>query len=200
MAAQHTFSAPRTHGVIVDFMARPLWRLSQAVALCGVALLLVLLVWRLAHQKAPPRVGGAAPVFSLPYLSSAGKLNLASFHGRPVVLSFWASWCEPCKAEAATVERLYRVYARHGVEFIGIDTNDAASDARHFVKTHGITYPVVRDVDGLVASNSYDIANLPTMFFVDRRGRLIVGSILGPLTEASNARTFRRDIAIASAS
>lgn len=163
-------------------------------------MLLVLLIWRIANQHAAPKVGALAPRFSLPYLTSSGTLNLATLRGRPIVLSFWASWCEPCKAEAPTLERLYKIYAKRGVVFVGIDTNDAEADARHFVKTHGITYPVVRDVDGLVASNSYDIANLPTMFFVDRSGRLVVGSILGPLTEANNARMFRRDIAIASTS
>src|SRR5437762_2864664 len=103
---------------------------GQVVALAAVAALLIVLIWRLTHQPAPLKLGGPAPGFSLTRLDREGTLDLASLRGSPVVLNFWASWCGPCKREAATLEQLWRHYRPRGVVFVGIDANDAASDAR----------------------------------------------------------------------
>ena len=172
-------------------------RASQLLAVVGLSALLALLVWRIAHQNSPPNTGGPAPNFALPYLSSAGDLHLTSLRGDPVVLSFWASWCEPCKAEAGTLERLSRHYAIQGVRFVGVDTNDVASDARRFVRAHGLTYTMVLDENGDVAANKYDVANLPSMFFIDRRGRLVAGNLLGPVTNSARAELFRKYLQLA---
>lgn len=181
----------------VTAVAKRARRVSQLVAMAGVSVLLVLLVWRLTHQSPRPTGGGPAPRFILPYLSKPGRLDLASLRGHPVVLSFWASWCEPCKAEAGTLERLSRRYETRGVRFVGVDTNDGASDARRFVRAHGLTYPIVRDANGAVASNEYAVANLPTTFFINRYGVLIGGDVLGPVTDSDRAKLFRHYLRLA---
>src|SRR5215212_7828694 len=93
---------------------------GQVVALAGVAVLLVVLIWRLTHRPALLELGGPAPGFSLARLDRDGTLDLASLRGRPVVLNFWASWCGPCKREAATLEQLWQHYRKQGVVFVGI--------------------------------------------------------------------------------
>jgi cytochrome c biogenesis protein CcmG/thiol:disulfide interchange protein DsbE len=173
---------------------RALRRGGQLVALAAVAALLGLLVWNLTHRPHPPAIGGPAPNFSLARLEGSGDLSLESLRGKVVVLNFWASWCEPCKAEAATLEQLWQTYRGRGVVFVGVDSNDAASDARRFLAVHRITYPVVHDTNGLVAANSYGIANLPETFFVDRRGRLVSNHVLGPVSEKTHADEFRQAI------
>jgi cytochrome c biogenesis protein CcmG/thiol:disulfide interchange protein DsbE len=167
-------------------------RAGRAVALAGVAALLAVLVWNLTHQPSPPRIGGPAPAFQLGRLDGAGTLSLASLRGRAVVLNFWASWCEPCKAEAGTLERLWQQYRKRGVVFVGVDANDAAGDARRFMRAHGITYPVVHDVGGAVAADKYGVADLPVTYFVDRSGRLVKLTVLGPVSEKAHAEDFRR--------
>ena len=75
-----------------------------------VAGLLALLVWQLGHQQHAPRVGAMAPAFTLRRLDGPGTVSLASYRGKPVVLNFWASWCQPCKSEAAVLERDWSSY------------------------------------------------------------------------------------------
>lgn len=152
---------------------------GQFVAVAVVVALFVVLVWRLTHRSSPPKIGGPAPVFSLRRLNGTGTLRLASLRGKAVVLNFWASWCPPCKAEAPALEKLWKEYRGKGVVFVGVDSNDASSDALRFLTAHGITYPVVSDKNGLVAANQYDIAALPVTYFVSRQGRLVATHIVG---------------------
>jgi len=176
-------------------MTRALKLSGQAIALAVVAGMLGLLVWKLTHQSHPPKIGGPAPAFSLKRLDGGGTVDLASLRGKPVVLNFWASWCGPCKAEAPALEKLWRQYRGKGVVFVGVDSNDASSDARRFMSAHGITYPVVSDKNGLVAANRYDIASLPVTYFVNRKGRLVATHILGSVTKY--ASEFRSALAAA---
>jgi cytochrome c biogenesis protein CcmG, thiol:disulfide interchange protein DsbE len=175
-------------------MSRPLKLGAQAIAVAGVAALLAILVWRLTHRPASPKIGGPAPTFSLARLDGRGAIDLADLRGHAVVLNFWASWCGPCKREAPALERFWHEYRSRGVLFIGIDSNDGASDARRFVRAHGITYPVVRDAQGLVAANRYNVADLPVTYFVDKRGRLVEQPVLGPVSDSAFAKAFRRGL------
>jgi cytochrome c biogenesis protein CcmG/thiol:disulfide interchange protein DsbE len=170
---------------------------AQAVAVAGVAALLALLVWRLTHQTPPPKVGGPAPNFALRRLDGTATMSLASLRGKTVVLNFWASWCGPCKQEAATLEQLWNQYRGRGVVFVGVDSNDTASDARRFVAAHGITYPVVSDGGGRVAADRYGIAGLPVTYVIDRQGRLVGDRVLGPVDEKAHGDLFRRNLAAA---
>jgi cytochrome c biogenesis protein CcmG, thiol:disulfide interchange protein DsbE len=169
-------------------------RTGQIVALVGVVALLVVLILHLVRRSSPPKLGGPAPQFSLDRLDGDGTLSLASLRGKPVVINFFASWCEPCKREAPALERLWHTYRKQGVVFLGIDTNDARSDALHFLRAHGITYPTLRDARGLVAANGYDVANMPMTFFVSRTGRLVATTILGPVNEQDRTRQFGRAV------
>ena len=167
---------------------------GQVVALAAVAVLLGILIWHLTHRPAPPKVGGPAPAFSLGRLDGSGTLALASLRGRPVVLNFWASWCDPCKREAPALEQLWRRYKSQGVVFVGVDAMDASSDAKRFLRAHGITYPIVRDAHGVVAANRYNVADMPVTYFIDRAGRLVDERVLGPVNEKKFAAAFRRGV------
>lgn len=174
-------------------MTQKLLLSARAVAVAGVGVLLGLLVWRLTHEPQPPKVGGPAPLFSARLLEGSGTLSLASLRGSPVVINFFQSSCVPCKAESKALETAYREHLGHGVVFVGVDFQDATSDARRFVRAHGITYPVVRDPGDLVSR--YGIVGTPETFFVDRRGRLVGEPILGTVVNQSD--TFKRLLAAA---
>jgi cytochrome c biogenesis protein CcmG, thiol:disulfide interchange protein DsbE len=166
---------------------------AQALAIATVGALGTVLVWSLAHQTPPPKIGAAAPAFSLPSLDGHGRLSLASFRGKAVVLNFWASWCGPCKREASALERVWREYRSRGVVVLGVDTNDATSDARRFLSAHGITYPAVGGA-GYGLAERYGVPDLPATFVLDPRGRIVGGEILGPVSEEARSQELLRDL------
>ena len=171
---------------------------AQVIALAGVAGLLGLLVWKLGHQQHAPRVGSVAPAFTLRRLDGPGKVSLASYRGRSaVVLNFWASWCEPCKSEAAVLERDWTSYHKHGVVFLGVDYHDLASDARHFVDAHRLTFTMLEDGSGRV-TGTYGISQVPETYVLNRQGR-VVAHLAGPITDPSFAGKFRSALAKAAA-
>jgi cytochrome c biogenesis protein CcmG/thiol:disulfide interchange protein DsbE len=177
-------------------MPRALKVTAQGIAALAVAGLLALLVWRIAHQPQAPKVGAPAPTFALDRLDGDGKLDLASLRGKAVVLNFWASWCAPCKSEAPWLERQWKALRAKGVVVLGIDYNDLSSDARRFVGRHGMTYPIVRDKNGVV-TDRYNVTGVPETFFVSRTGRLVGTHISGPVDAGKNRTFFRLSVAVA---
>jgi cytochrome c biogenesis protein CcmG, thiol:disulfide interchange protein DsbE len=170
---------------------------GQLLALACVAGLLALLVWKLTHQEHAPRVGAVAPVFTLRRLEGPGKVSLASYRGRPVVLNFWASWCNPCKSEAAVLERDWTRYRGQGVVFLGVDYHDLAPDARTFVRHHALTFPMLEDGSGRV-TGTYGISQVPETYVLSRQGR-VVAHLAGPITDPGFAADFRSALAKAAA-
>jgi cytochrome c biogenesis protein CcmG/thiol:disulfide interchange protein DsbE len=154
---------------------------GQVVALAAVAGLLGLLVWRLTHQSKPPKIGGPAPHFEARQLDG-GTFDFASLRGKPAVINFWASWCEPCKGEAKVLQEAWQRYRGDGVVFIGVDYHDVTSDARRFLRAHGITYPTVLDGSGKIG-DQWGLSGVPETYFVDRRGRLVGEHIKGTVVD-----------------
>jgi cytochrome c biogenesis protein CcmG, thiol:disulfide interchange protein DsbE len=146
---------------------------AQALAVGLVALLLALLIWKVAHgsgKKAAP--GKPAPDFTLNRIDRPGKLQLESLRGKVVVLNFWASWCYPCKEEAPALAAAAKRWPGR-VVVLGVDVNDFAGDARRFARKYGLDYPLVHDNHN-VTSPSYGLTGLPETFFIDRRGKVVV--------------------------
>jgi cytochrome c biogenesis protein CcmG, thiol:disulfide interchange protein DsbE len=112
----------------------------------------------------------AAPSRPLPRLDG-GQGSLADFRGRPVVLNFWASWCEPCEAEAPALKRAQAQLQRVGGTVLGVTVQDATPDSRAFAKEHGLRFPSLRDVDGELGKD-YGRTGVPETFVIDRRGRV----------------------------
>jgi cytochrome c biogenesis protein CcmG/thiol:disulfide interchange protein DsbE len=160
-------------------MARQARLTAQALAVALVVGLLALLVWRVARDSdkgvAQALADGehpTAPAFDLARLDGRGRIDLASLRGKkPIVLDFWASWCTPCIHESKRLEAARERYGDR-VAFIGVDTKDFSSDARHWQRKHGITYPSVHDGSGNVL-NEWGGLPIPRIFFVDRHGKVV---------------------------
>ena len=118
-----------------------------------------------------------APNFSLK--NSAGQVvELAKLHGKVVVVNFWATWCGPCRAEIPGMLEVYREYKGKGLEIVGISVDrDGWQVINPLVKKLSITYPVVlgnEDVTDAYGRVGGSIDAIPTTFFVDRNGRILL--------------------------
>jgi cytochrome c biogenesis protein CcmG, thiol:disulfide interchange protein DsbE len=136
----------------------------------------------LAGRSAPalPRELLAGPPVTIAGLRAAAG-------GRPALVVFWASWCEPCQSEAPAVERLARSPAGRG-RVVGVDWSDADQSARRFIKKYGWSFSNLRDSGGDVGLE-YGLRNLPTTFVIGAGGR-IKKTLLGPQTEQSLGRAL----------
>ena len=130
-----------------------------------------------------------APALELPRLGGGGKTSLADFRGQVVVLNYWASWCEPCRAESPLLERWHRRIAPRGGTVVGVDVLDVTSDARAFVREFGLTYPMLRDADG-TTQRQFGVVAYPETLVIDREGR-IAAVARGPVDE----EFMRREVA-----
>jgi cytochrome c biogenesis protein CcmG/thiol:disulfide interchange protein DsbE len=119
-----------------------------------------------------------APDFS--WQTQDGKvMHLSDLKGKAVLLDFWATWCGPCRMTIPHVESLYNKYKNKGVVVIGVNLDKASSRnaVSEFTKKEGITYLVISDASGTVASQ-YGATSIPRFFFVDKHGniaKMIVG-------------------------
>ena len=173
-------------------LLRPL-AVAQLLALAAIALLLSLLVWKVAHGSSGASLVAAikrgdrpaAPSFDLPVIWNKPELwplrarpaladdrvSLAELRGTPVVLNFWASWCIPCKEEAPHFAAAARSYRRE-IAFLGIDIQDFTADARGFLEDLDVPYPSVRD--GSPGSYvAYGLTGVPETYYIDREGRIV---------------------------
>ena len=115
----------------------------------------------------------AAPAagFLLPSLGSSRGLTLSGLRGQVVVVNLFASWCQPCLAEAPILERTQRLLkGQHGT-VVGVTYRDTTGDAQQFVRQQHINYPVVRDVNGGFA-RAFGANGIPETFVIDRNGRV----------------------------
>lgn len=128
-----------------------------------------------------------APAFTVAALGSSGvasgkKISLdGQYAGKPVIVNFWASWCEPCQQETPLLARWHS--AHRSVNLVGLDENDSAAAAVKFAKAKGVTYPLGFDPQVKVALAYGVQAGIPQTFFLNARHQ-IVDRVYGALTTA----------------
>ena len=108
------------------------------------------------------------------------RVALTQLRGTPVVLNFWASWCDPCRAEAPVLQRAWERQRTQGVLFLGLNMQDITDDAHAFTRAVGATYPSLRDRSNGVA-HRWGVTGLPETFFVSAQGR-VVGHVIGAVS------------------
>jgi thiol-disulfide isomerase/thioredoxin len=125
---------------------------------------------------------GAAADFALRDLSG-NTVSLSNYRGSPVLLNFWATWCGPCREEMPSMERLHRQLGGQGLTLLAINEKESVARVANFMKSYGLSFPALLDVDGRVSS-AYRVWGLPTTYLIDAAGRLI-GMKSGPRDWAS---------------
>jgi cytochrome c biogenesis protein CcmG/thiol:disulfide interchange protein DsbE len=131
-------------------------------------------------------VGSPAPDFQLPALDARGDVRLADYRGRPVIVNFWASWCNPCRQEFPLLRQALRDHRAERLAVIGVTYQDIPSDSRAFVEQRDATWPQGVDDGGAVA-DAFGVRAIPQSFFVRPDGT-IAARIFGFTSEDALAR------------
>jgi len=119
-------------------------------------------------------IGAAAPDFELKVLKSKHKtLKLSDIKGKAVLVNFWATWCEPCKVEMPRLVEVQKKYGPEGLQIVGIAMDDTDEKIiASFAHKMRINYPIVIGTEK-VADLYGGIDGMPTLFFVDRSGKIV---------------------------
>jgi peroxiredoxin len=108
--------------------------------------------------------------FELPSLAG-DKIALADARGRWVLLTFFATWCGPCRSEMPSLERLHNATSGQGVDLLAVAIDGTRHSVRRFVDSVGVTFPVLLD-DGEVAGR-YQAFSVPVSYLIDPSGRVV---------------------------
>lgn len=131
------------------------------------------------HAVRSPLIGREAPPFTLASVDDGSPISLASLKGKPVVVNFWATWCEPCKQEHGVLTQAARLYGDR-VQFVGVVYEDEKPKIDAFLQRYGSGYPALMD-DGGKTAIAYGITGVPETFFIDASGT-ITSKYNGPLS------------------
>lgn len=97
------------------------------------------------------------------------KISLKDFHGKVVLLNFWASWCTPCREEMPGMEKLYQEYKQNNFAILAVAVKDRKQDAIDFVRELKLTYAIALDPDGKVGQ-LYGAWGLPATYLIGPKG------------------------------
>ena len=111
-----------------------------------------------------------APPLDLPDASGAIH-RLSDYRGKAVLVNFWATWCEPCRDELPTIERLRAALAGRPFVVLAVQMGGSARTAQHVAETLALRFPLLLDRDSH-ATTAWGVKILPTSFLIDAQGRV----------------------------
>ena len=149
--------------------------------------------------KTAPHAGKAASVADPPLVDLAGyRQLLAKYKGKPLVVNFWATWCEPCRDEYPMMVELAKEFKPQGVSVVGVDMDDESDMnlVRRFIARTQPPFPNYRQKPGIDLDAFYDGVNpdwkgtMPQTIFYGRDGQ-IAGFFLGSRPQSVFEQAFR---------
>ena len=127
-----------------------------------------------------PAIGSEAPDINLQTLLG-DEVRLSQFRGSPVLINFWATWCQPCQIEMPYIQNRFDQY-RPDIVVLAVNFDEPVSSVQQFVKEQNFTFDVLLDTGGRI-QELYQIRGYPTTYFVDAEGIIRVIHI-GFMTES----------------
>lgn len=125
------------------------------------------------------------------YDAEGTEVNLFDYAGKPIVVNFWASWCNPCLGELPAFEKAYEKYSGR-VNFLMINLTDGYRDTvekvSDFVTKKGYQFPVFYDTK-MNAASVYGVSSIPATLFIDEEGFIVAG-----ITGAMNIVSLEENI------
>lgn len=167
-------------------------RTIQIVILFAVLLLGGYAIWAAlfgGDKAGRPEAGGEPPPFTLAD-TTGGVQSLSDYEGRPIVINFWGSFCEPCVKEMPEFERQFEKWKDRGLAILAINLSEDTLTVNNFVNRFDLSYPILRDVDRKI-ERQYGLRQYPTTFFVKPDGTIMEVVVGGMLESDINARVER---------
>jgi peroxiredoxin len=163
---------------------RPPIRLKtwQVVAIVLLVAFTIFVTWRvkrleksvLSRTAASVMISKSAPEFTLPVLGG-DTVSLADYRGKKtVVVSYWASWCGPCKVELPELREFYKRHhkADANFEILAISIDEQKADAEKYAAAEKLPFPVLFDPQSKTA-DAYSVEGIPTLFVIDKSGKIV---------------------------
>jgi thiol-disulfide isomerase/thioredoxin len=142
-----------------------------------------------AVASAQVKAGSKAPEIELPTLGGGAPMRLSALRGHPVLITFWGTWCPPCREEFPQLVAAYKKYHASGLEIVAINQRDqelSVKDVQAFADSYAVPFTVALDTRGR-SRRTYRLVGLPTTVFIDTAGT-IVQMQPGPVSEEALAR------------
>lgn len=168
-------------------------RVSAQLAAVCMAFLLLMPFMAFSQAEAGPM---PAPAFS--GLTVDGKpFSSSSLKGKAYIVNFFASWCPPCRSEIPDMVQVQKAFASKGFTFVGIAVNERPESVKGFMKSNGVTWPVLMATPDIIRSYSDlvdgGITGIPTSFVVDTSGK-VTGVIVGPRSKEMFEQIIRTSL------
>ena len=162
------------------------WVTLAFMAILCVILLAMLIIWPVAPAKAQNRPtpeqatlvkdGQKAPAFEVEMFDGS-VVKLADLKGKVVLLNFWATWCPPCRAELARVEKdIIERFKGQDFVFLPVSRGEKRETVAAFREKMGYSFPMGLDTDGRVY-NEYAVTYIPRNFLIDKEGKVVKASV-----------------------
>jgi cytochrome c biogenesis protein CcmG/thiol:disulfide interchange protein DsbE len=132
-----------------------------------------------AGQKPAPHIGAPAIPFDLKTLDGR-SISLRSFSGKPLMMNFFASWCDPCREEMPLINELAARAENNGYSVLAVAVEDSRAAVTEYAKEFKLIFPIALDLNSTV-KRAYRIFGPPATFFIDSEG-IIRDVVIGPLT------------------
>ncbi len=136
----------------------------------------------------PPLVGGPAPHFQLNTLNGR-PAKISDFQGNVVLLTFWATWCKPCKKEMPEIQAAYETLKDEGFVVLALNFGEKGQVAEKLVREMNLTFTVLLDEEVEVAER-HQVVSLPVSFFIDAQGVIRKKVVGGTLTQEEITQIF----------
>ncbi|HWM42111.1 MAG TPA: TlpA disulfide reductase family protein [Burkholderiales bacterium] len=136
----------------------------------AILLALALLAAPAAAEVLKPWAGGATPALELADLQGT-KHTLAGYRGKVVLVNFWATWCEPCREEMPSIERLRASLEGRPFVVLAVNLAEPESRIRKFLAAVPVGFPVLLDRD-TQTSRAWQAKVLPATYIVGPEGRI----------------------------
>jgi peroxiredoxin len=157
-------------------------KMWQVAAIAVLVAFTIFIAWRvkrleksvLSRTSASVMISKSAPEFTLAALNG-DTVSLADYRGKKtLVVSYWASWCGPCKVELPELREFYKRYhkAEANFEILAISIDEQKADAEKYAAAEKLPFPVLFDPQSKTAE-AYSVEGIPTMFVIDKDGKIV---------------------------